>query len=115
MTQQLPEGTVTVVFTDVVGSTDLGDRLGDEAAQVLRRAHDRILRQQFERFGGRVVKSRGDGFMVVFASARQGIECAVGVQRAIETQHAEGRYLELGVRIGLHTGEPVVEGRDLRV
>lgn len=110
---QAASGTVTILFTDLVGSTALGDRLGDDAAQALRRAHDRILRRQFETFGGRVVKGTGDGFMVAFASARQGIKCAVAVQRAIAAQHAEGRYLELQVRAGLHTGEPVAEGGDL--
>ncbi|MBI1885646.1 MAG: AAA family ATPase [Chloroflexi bacterium] len=106
-------GTLTVMFTDLVGSTALGDRLGDEAAQALRRAHDRILRQEFERFSGTVVKGTGDGFMVAFQSARQGVECAAAVQQAIAAQHAEGRYSELSVRIGLHTGEPVAEGDDL--
>jgi len=101
------------MFTDRVASTALGDRLGDERAQSLRRAHDRILGQQFERFGRRVVKGTGDGFMVVFGSARQGVECAVEVQRAIAAQQAEGCYLELQVRVGLHTGEPVAEEGDL--
>ncbi|MGZ3356135.1 MAG: ATP-binding protein, partial [Isosphaeraceae bacterium] len=111
--QELPEGTVTIMFTDLVSSTALADRLGDDRGQALRRAHDRILRQQFERFGGKVVKGTGDGFMVVFPSAHQGVQCAVEVQRAITTQQAEGRYLELQVRIGLHTGEPVEEKGDL--
>ncbi|MGZ3317420.1 MAG: AAA family ATPase, partial [Isosphaeraceae bacterium] len=111
--QELPEGTVTIMFTDLVSSTALADRLGDDRGQALRRAHDRILRQQFERFGGKVVKGTGDGFMVVFPSAHQGVQCAVEVQRAIATQQAEGRYLELQVRIGLHTGEPVEEKGDL--
>jgi class 3 adenylate cyclase len=62
MTQ--PSGTVTIMFTDLVGSTALGDRLGDVEAQASRRAHDRILRQQFERSGGTVIKGEGDGFMV---------------------------------------------------
>jgi class 3 adenylate cyclase len=104
--------TTTIMFTDVVGSTALWERLGD-AGQALRRAHDRILRQQFERFAGRVVKGTGDGFMVTFASARQGVECAVEVQRAMATLHAAGRYVEIGVRIGLNTGEPITEGDDL--
>ena len=113
MTQVLPSGVVTIMFTDLVGSTALAERLGDEAAQALRRAHDRILREQFERFDGKVVKGTGDGFLVAFASPRQGVECAVEVQRALSAQHAEGRYTELQVRIGLHTGEPIVEGGDL--
>ena len=109
----LPGGTVTIMFTDVVASTALGDRLGDDRGQALRRAHDRILRRQFEHFGGRVVKGRGDGFMVAFPSARRAVRCAAEVQRAIATQQAEGRYRELQVRIGLHTGEPVEDQGDL--
>jgi len=111
--QGLPEGTVTIMFTDVVASTALADRLGDDRGQALRRAHDRILRRQFDRFGGRVVKGRGDGFMVAFPSARRGVQCAAEVQRAIAAQQAEGRYRELQVRIGLHTGEPVEDQGDL--
>src|SRR2546427_3720808 len=113
MTEVLPSGVITIMFTDLVGSTALADRLGDDTAQSLRHAHDRILRQQFERFHGKVVQGTGDGFLVAFASPRQGVECAVEVQRALSAQHSEGRYLELQVRIGLHTGEPIVEGGDL--
>ncbi|MEX0683832.1 MAG: adenylate/guanylate cyclase domain-containing protein [Dehalococcoidia bacterium] len=108
-----PGGTVTIMFTDMVGSTALGDRLGDETAQALRRAQDRIVREQLARFGGRVVKGTGDGFMLAFGSARRGVECAVAVQNAITEQQREGRYSELQVRIGLHTGEPGSEGDDL--
>ena len=104
--------TVTLLFTDLVGSTALSSRLGDEQAQALRRAHDRILTQEFERAGGRVVKHTGDGFMVAFPSARQGVESAVALQQAIESQQGEGRYAELSVRVGVHTGEPVAEGDD---
>jgi class 3 adenylate cyclase len=76
--QELAESTVTIMFTDLVASTALGDGLGDDRGQALRRAHDRILRQQFERFGGRVVKGRGDGFMAVFPSARGGYSAQSG-------------------------------------
>ncbi len=55
MTQVLPSGVITIMFTNLVGSTALADRLGDEAARALLRAHDRILREQFERFDGQVV------------------------------------------------------------
>ena len=109
----MSSATTTIMFTDLVGSTALGDRLGDEAAQALRRAHDRIARQQFQRFAGRVIKGTGDGFLVAFGSARQGVECAIALQRAITTQHNEGRYAELQVRIGLHTGEPLADEDDL--
>lgn len=102
--------TVTIMFTDMVESTALGDRLGDVEAKALRRAHDRLLKEQFVRFGGRVVEGTGDGFLVTFASARAGVECAVAIQQALAAKHVDGRYLDLQVRIGLHTGEPLVEG-----
>ena len=65
MTQQLPEGTVTVLFTDVVGSTDLGSRLGDEAAQEILGAQRELVRKQIEEHSGHEVKGLGDGFMGV--------------------------------------------------
>jgi len=108
-----PDGTVTVLFTDLVGSASLADRLGDDVAQTLRRAHARILQRLFERFDASLIKGTGDGFMVAFSSARRAVECAAEVQRAIAAQHEEGRYRELAVRVGIHTGEPVAQGGDL--
>ncbi len=69
MTQKLPEGTVTVLFTDVVGSTDLATSRGDEAAQEILRAQRDLTRQKVEEHSGHEVKGLGDGFMVAFASA----------------------------------------------
>ena len=63
-----PQGIVTILFTDVVESTRLRQRLGDDAAQELFREHNRILRAQMEKHDGHEVKSTGDGFMVAFAS-----------------------------------------------
>jgi class 3 adenylate cyclase/tetratricopeptide (TPR) repeat protein len=108
-----PVSTITIMFTDLVGSTALANRVGDEASQALRRAHERILTREFERFDGEVIKGTGDGYMVAFASARQAVECGVSVQIAIDDEHVEGRYADLSVRIGLHTGEPVRDHDDL--
>jgi class 3 adenylate cyclase/tetratricopeptide (TPR) repeat protein len=105
--------TLTLLFTDLVASTELASRLGDDAAHGLRRAHDRIVRDQVAAFGGDVVKNTGDGFFATFGSARQGVECGAAIQRAIARQQAEGRYGELSVRVGLHTGEPVLEEGDV--
>jgi class 3 adenylate cyclase len=103
--------TLTLLFTDVVSSTEVSVRLGADA-HALRRAHDRILREQFDACGGSVVKHTGDGFFVTFPSATQGVDCAARIQQAIAAERAEGRYLDLAIRIGLHTGEPVVEDGD---
>ncbi len=114
MANELPEGTVTVLFTDVEGSTDLTTRRGDEAAQGILRAQRELVRQQVEQHIGHEVKSLGDGFMVAFASARRGVSCAVGIQRALE-EHNRGQPLDerVQIRIGLNTGEVIHEEADL--
>ncbi len=114
MAQELPEGTVTVLFTDVEGSTALATRRGDEAAQEILRAQRELVRQQVERHSGHEVKSLGDGFMVAFASARRAVACAIGIQRALE-QHNRGQPpdQQVRVRIGLNTGEVIQEEADL--
>jgi len=112
--QELPEGTVTVLFTDVEGSTDLTTRRGDEAAQDVLRAQRDLVRQQVERYSGHEVKSLGDGFMVAFASARRGVACAVGIQRALaEHNRRQPADQQVRLRIGLNTGEMIQEEADL--
>jgi len=111
--QALPEGTVTVLFTDVVGSTDLTTRRGDEAAQEILRAQRELVRQQVEEHSGHEVKSLGDGFMVAFASARKAVACAVGIQRALEQHNRQHPDQQVRVRIGLNTGEVIQEEADL--
>jgi class 3 adenylate cyclase len=80
--EALPEGTVTVLFTDVEGSTGLTTSRGDEAARHVLRAHEELVRQQVQEHEGREVKAMGDGFMVAFGSARKAVACAAGIQRA---------------------------------
>jgi class 3 adenylate cyclase/tetratricopeptide (TPR) repeat protein len=114
MTQELPEGTVTVLFTDVEGSTDLATRRGDEAAQEILRAQRELVRQQVEQHCGHEVKSLGDGFMVAFASARRAVACAAGIQRALaEHNRRQPVDQQVRVRIGLNTGEVIHEEADL--
>jgi class 3 adenylate cyclase/tetratricopeptide (TPR) repeat protein len=112
--QELPEGTVTVLFTDVEGSTDLTTRRGDEAAREILRAQRDLVRQQVEVHSGHEVKSLGDGFMVAFASARKAVACAVGIQRALEEHNRrQPPDQQVRVRIGLNTGEVIQEEADL--
>jgi predicted ATPase/class 3 adenylate cyclase len=113
MTHELPEGTVTVLFTDVEGSTDLTTRRGDEAAQAILRPQRELVRQQVEQHCGHEVKSLGDGFMVAFASARKAVACAVGIQRALEQHNRQHPDQQVQVRIGLNTGEAIQEEADL--
>ncbi len=114
MRQELPEGTVTVVFTDVVGSTVLTNRLGDEPARALLREVEGIVRGQIERHRGVEVKGLGDGQMVAFTSARRAVLCAVGVQKALARWRREREEVDdLALRVGLHTGEVIREQADL--
>jgi len=107
-----PDGTVTVLFTDIEGYTAMTERLGDLRAQDVLRAHGAIVRQQVAAHGGREVKSQGDGFMIVFASARRAILCAIAVQRTIAGYSAAHPEEPIRVRIGLHTGEVIREAED---
>jgi DNA-binding NarL/FixJ family response regulator/class 3 adenylate cyclase len=100
----LPNGTVTLFFTDVEGSTQLLQRLGDRYAQVLA-DHRQLLRRAVEERGGHVVDHRGDEFFVVFEDARAAAEAAISAQQAFAgNSWPEG--VEVRVRMGMHTGEP---------
>jgi class 3 adenylate cyclase len=107
-----PEGTVTILFSDIEGSTAANERLGDRRWLDVLRAHNRIVRREVAAQRGFEVKSQGDGFMVAFSSARRAVLCAVGVQRAL-ADYSQARPDEgVQVRIGLHTGEVVKEAED---
>src|SRR4051794_2938178 len=98
---------VTILFTDVVGSTELFDRLGDDAAHELRRRHFALLRGAVRDHGGREVKNLGDGLMVAFAGPAAAVECAQAMQLAVA---ACDDGLEL--RVGIASGEAVREDGD---
>jgi class 3 adenylate cyclase len=102
-----PDGTVTLLFSDIAASTELNDELGDVRWLELLRAHHALIRRQVRAHGGYEVKVQGDGFMVAFPSARRAIDCAVAIQATL------GRELDrVRVRIGLHTGEALREDND---
>ena len=105
--------TVTVLFTDVVGSTRLRQHQGEKAAHEIMNEHNEIVRQQIGEHSGQEVKTTGDSFMVAFDSARKGVECAVGVQRALHDYNRRHPVHPVKVRIGLHTGEAIRAGNDL--
>jgi class 3 adenylate cyclase len=97
-----PDGTVTLMFSDMEGFTRMTERLGDLRAHEVVREHNRIVREQVARHGGHEVELRGDGFLMAFASARQGVQCAIALQRALSRSSGDEA---IRVRIGLHTGE----------
>ena len=107
---ELPTGTVTLLFTDIEGSTRLLRRAGDAYAGLLSQ-HRSLLTQAFLAHRGVVVDQEGDAFFVAFASAKDAVAAAADAQRAL-VSHDWVDENEIRVRIGLHTGEPrVVEGR----
>ncbi|MFY9614502.1 MAG: AAA family ATPase [Candidatus Dormiibacterota bacterium] len=106
-------GTVTMLFTDLVGSTEMLSRLGDDAAERVRRSHFRLLRNAVASRGGLEVKNLGDGLMVIFPSAVDAISCAVGMQQAVQRHNRDQDPDEhLMVRIGLNAGEPIRDEED---
>ena len=107
----VPEGTVTIMFSDVCGFSELTERLGDVAMHRLLAEHNRIVRAEVAAHDGQVVKANGDGFMVVFTSAARALRCAAAVQQAVRRVHPGGE--EVRLHIGLHAGEVVHDGTDL--
>jgi class 3 adenylate cyclase len=105
--QNLPMGTVTLLFTDIEGSTRLLTRLGERYSEVLARCRH-LLRSVFADFHGYEVDTQGDAFFVVFARAADAVAAAVAAQRALAT-HAWPEGIAVHVRMGLHTGSPALE------
>ena len=101
----------TFMFTDIVGSTNLAEALGDRAWERLLRWHDDTLRKHVANGGGEIVNSTGDGFFVAFDSARAGVAVAISIQRAL-LEHSATTGFAPPVRIGLHTAEANRRGTD---
>jgi class 3 adenylate cyclase len=101
-------GLVTILFTDMEGSTKQTQALGDAAAQEMLRTHNRVIREALKAHDGIEIKHTGDGIMASFGSARGALACAVAIQRTLTEQGDPIR-----VRIGINAGEPVAEEQDL--
>jgi class 3 adenylate cyclase len=101
-----PSGTVTFLFTDIEGSTNLLDKLGDQYADVLA-THHKIMRNAIQKWNGREVDTQGDAFFVTFARAIDAVQCAADMQRTLQSQRkTDDKFPH--VRMGLHTGEPLI-------
>ena len=110
MTQQRSTALATILFTDLVSSTELLQRAGDEDAQRMFKAHHKLLRDAVAAAGGQEVKWLGDGLMVAFPSAADGVRCAVAMQRASRRAVSGGE--RLAIRVGLHAGEALIDEAD---
>lgn len=105
--QILPTGTVSFLFTDIEGSTETLQRLGDQVYGGLLEEHHRLLREAFQRVSGHEINTQGDAFFVAFAEARDAVAAAVAAQQAV-VAHTWPGGLPVRVRMGLHTGEPTL-------
>jgi len=105
---ELPQGTVTLLFTDIEGSTSLLQRVGERYADVLERCRH-LLRTAFHHYHGHEIDTQGDAFFVAFARATDAVSAAVEAQQALAS-HAWPEGVAVRVRMGLHTGEPHVAG-----
>ncbi len=102
---------INIVFTDLVGSTELSSRLGPEASEALRVVHFGLLRGAAEPLGGQEVKNLGDGLMLVFPSLGAALDASVAMQQAIEHHNSSGKE-PLGIRVGVATGDATEEDGD---
>lgn len=103
---------VTLLFTDLVGSTQILQEVGDDEAERLRRLHFGLLRDVASTFSGLEVKNLGDGLMVAFPSAVNAVACAIGIQQAVHRHNARHGDNRLQVRVGLNVGEPIRDEDD---
>ena len=110
--RERPRATATILFTDVVESTQMRSDLGDETADDVRREHDRRIRDALGVHGGHEVKTLGDGFLATFESAGAAIACSLDIQRAIDRQ-ARRAPRALAVRIGISAGDIAWEDGDV--
>jgi class 3 adenylate cyclase len=102
-----PDGTVTLMFSDMEGFTEMTERLGDQAAHVVIQRHNAIVREQLQIHAGYEVELQGDGFLLAFKGARSALLCAMGIQRALAAHNDAHADQPIRVRIGLHTGEAI--------
>ena len=107
-----PGGTLTIMFTDLEQSTAMVSEQGEREAYKIINAHNIVLRERFREFRGHEAKRMGDGFLVLFASARDALNCAIGIQRRLAEAQV-GPSGPIRVRIGLHVGEVLWDENDI--
>ncbi len=112
MSSETTVGTVTVMFTDVVGSTATRARVGEDAAEALRVMHDEVLTEAIGSNGGQVVKHLGDGLMATFASAAGAVAAAVVMQQELDLRNRRSEGERLQIRVGISIGDVTFEGDD---
>ena len=104
------DGTLTILFSDIEDSTALNERLGDKAWLRVLDGHDRIVRREVGEHDGHIIKSQGDGFMIVFSLPAEAMRCAIRDPTEIASGDRRLRGTPVRVRIGIHTGVAVQRG-----
>ena len=107
------EGTVTIMFTDVEGSTAMLSSRGFTLSHEIMKAYESIIEEKIAEHAGRRIKGLGDGVMVSFGSSRHAVECAIEIQRGIAEYSKQNPERKLKIRIGINTGEVVEEAGDI--
>jgi class 3 adenylate cyclase len=107
------EGTVTIMFTDVEGSTRMLSTRGFTESHEIMKAYETIIDEKVAEHAGRRIKGLGDGYMISFGSVRHGVECALDIQRSIAEYSKQNPERKIRIRIGLNTGEVVEEAGDI--
>lgn len=105
------DGNVVIAFSDIEGSTELNEELGDRGWVKLLERHNTLIYKHVNGTGGHVVKTQGDGFMIAFSDPAQAVRCCTEVQRALQSDPE--RWDHIRVRMGLHMGSSVRRGDDL--
>ncbi len=106
------DGTVTILFCDMVDYAGMTERLGDQASAQLLHEQHRLVRGALARHGGREVKVQGDGFMVAFGGVARGLRCAIDIQRNFRDFLPPVGTEPISVHIGVHTGDALAEAGD---
>jgi class 3 adenylate cyclase len=112
-TQTSPDGMLTIVFTDVEGSTEMLERLGEDRWFRMMLSHNRLVHDEVSSHGGNVIKSQGDGYMITFASAAAALMFGVSLQQALVSRNPGSPQQPVRVRIGIHTGNVLRTDEDL--
>ncbi|MBW1820844.1 MAG: adenylate/guanylate cyclase domain-containing protein [Deltaproteobacteria bacterium] len=104
---------ITILFTDIEGSTRYWDTRGDIDGRLMVDYHNRLIFPVIKKFKGKVIKTIGDAIMASFSSPEQAVKTAIGIQQMLEKTRRQDENFELKVRIGIHTGKAIVEHSDV--
>ena len=104
--------TVTLFFSDIRGFTEYTDAHGDAAAYRMLHYHNTMVQEQIALYGGHIVKTLGDSYMVSFDAARNAMACGIGVQKSLALYNSDREGARINIGIGINTGEPIRDAED---